>query len=160
LAPRACPLFSLIEVEERPGDEKAIVSKRRAEKREIRCEVMIPPTLVGVKVNVTPSLMRFAFENVIDNAIDATENFTDGYLAISAAEGPSPNFVQVTFSNNGERIDQGTLNAVNQNNFKELKQSWGLMIAKCFAVCHGGGLVISWPPEGGTASTFTLPVAE
>jgi signal transduction histidine kinase len=158
LNPLAISPRSLIQMERRPEGEVVIGSKRREENNAIRCDLVIPQALAGVKLMVTPALMRFAFENVIDNAIDATLEDPDGHLTVTVAEGPAPQLVQVVFNNNGEPMAEDKVTAVNSNNFKKLKQSWGLMIAKCFAVCHGGDLFIERSP-GGTASIFTLPVA-
>lgn len=141
---------------EAKNNGRSILSKRYG--REIKCQIDIPE---GLKVNVTSIFIKFAFQNVIDNAIEATDDIPDGFLYITAIPNTTTNFVQVRFSNNGEQIASGDRDAVNKTEFRELnsKGGWGLMIAKCFAKYHDGDFTIETPLEGGTASIFTLPMA-
>lgn len=152
--PRPVPVLSLLGVEERPDDVCVIVSKRR-DGREIKCDLKVPPDL---KIRVTANLMRFAFENIIDNAIVAMQSEPDSSFEISAIP-VGANRVRVRFVNYGNRIDAIRRDAINHNDFEKLEFSWGLIIAKCFALCHGGDMTIETPIEGGTASNFILPKA-
>jgi signal transduction histidine kinase len=155
LQPREIPITRLIKLESR-GVDKAIVSKRL--NKEIKCYPQIPETTT---INITPSLIRFAFENIIDNAIVAVDGIKNGHLSVKAITVPEkPGFVKITFFNNGKPIDDEKVDAINNNDFEELDHHWGLMIAKCFAVCHDGNMVVRKILGEGTETIFTLPTAQ
>lgn len=151
LRPRPLRLREFIKTE----DETRIISKRFKDK-EINCRLDIPDSL---KVYVTPLSMGFAFQNIIDNAIKATENVPNASLSISAVVETKTNCVYVYFANNGSQIEPQFRDAINNSRYEELGSKWGLVIAKCFAQYDDGDLTVETPEEGGTVMVFTLPLA-
>jgi signal transduction histidine kinase len=152
LQPRPSYLRELIETD----DETQIISKKHG--RTVRCTIDIPE---GTRVHVTPLLMGFAFRNIVDNAVQATEAAADALLSIRAVIDKQNGHVEVSFTNNGKQIEPKYSDPINEERYEDenLVRQWGLVIAKSFAQHDGGNLTIQTPNGVETVMTFTLPVA-
>lgn len=133
------------------GENEVKIYSKRFHTKYVPVEINIDE---DIEVFVTPLTMKFAFQNIIDNAIKYTQRTENPRLVISARQVGDRVFVR--FENNGTQIDEKTRDDVNNNRYEKFGVKWGLMIAKCFAQHDGGDLRIE-TPEKSTALILVLP---
>jgi len=105
-------------------------------------------------VRMRYEVMRRAIENVVRNAVDATD---DRGIAVRSAGGNG--VVRITIADHGPGVPQSARERIFQPYLttKVEGTGLGLTIARQAAISHGGTLVVDDEPEGGAAFTFTLP---
>jgi two-component system, NtrC family, sensor histidine kinase KinB len=127
-----------------------------------QCEILlsihgpIPP------VPLNPDLMRWVFENLFKNAIDALEG-ASGSITIDVRVGGEPRMVRVTFADTGRGIAPEHLRRVFDPGFSTKKRGWGLGLAFARRIVeeyHGGRIGVVRTVVGqGTVFELSLPVA-
>lgn len=116
---------------------------------------VIPP------VPVNSDLIRWVFENLIKNSIDAIQ-VTGGQIEIATVYLPEAGVVRIIHRDNGSGMSRDTQNRIFSPGFTTKKRGWGLGLTLAKRVVndyHKGNIYIEWSQKGrGTIFHIDLPV--
>jgi signal transduction histidine kinase len=108
----------------------------------------------GLRIHGRYEVLRRAVENVVRNAVEATDD--RGISVRAASDGDQ---VRITIADHGQGISAAIRSRIFQPyvTTKERGTGLGLTIAHQAAVSHGGSLLAKDAVDGGAAFTFTFP---
>ncbi len=110
------------------------------------------------EIKLDAVLMRQAFTNLIQNALDAMKD--TGTLRVNAFLRPAARRVQIEISDTGDGIPEDTLDKVFLPFFTTKNKGTGLGLALVHKIIlsHNGHITVESQPDNGTLFTVILPV--
>ncbi len=118
---------------------------------------VVPP----VAANLT--LLEWALENLVKNAVDALED-RGGEITLRTARGAVNETVEVEVSDDGPGVSRALRKRIFETGVSTKPQGWGVGLSLSRRIVedyHGGGLDLVTPDDApGTTFRITLPVAE
>jgi signal transduction histidine kinase len=118
---------------------------------------VVPP----VAANLT--LLEWALENLVKNAVDALED-RGGEITLRTARGAANETVEVEVSDDGPGVPRALRKRIFETGVSTKPRGWGVGLSLSRRIVedyHGGGLDLVTPDDApGTTFRITLPVAE
>ncbi|MDZ4804248.1 MAG: HAMP domain-containing sensor histidine kinase [Candidatus Eisenbacteria bacterium] len=112
-------------------------------------------------INVNAELMGWVVENLVKNAIDATDART-GRIEVSVRRRPESETVEISVRDNGKGIPPADQRRVFEPGFTTKKRGWGLgltLVRRIVEDYHGGRIELrSSLPEKGSEFVISFPV--
>ena len=132
---------------------------KRGKKIELKIHIdPLPP------VNGNPTLLEWAFENLIKNSIDALSGTENGEISIRAYYDRERSEVDITFSDNGPGISRDVRHHIFETGVTTKAKGWGVGLALTRRIIeenHGGDIFLSHSsPEKGTVFLICLPTPD
>ena len=108
-------------------------------------------------IEADPLQMRELFNNILNNAFDATAN-TNGSVIIKCEL--LKNYIRIYFQDNGIGINQYDCKKIFEPFFTTKSKGTGLGLSVCYQIVqnHAGTIKIKSKPREGTTVTVTLPL--
>jgi hypothetical protein len=115
------------------------------------------------KVEANRTLLEWALENLVKNAVDALET-RGGRIALRLAAGPTPRTVLVEVSDDGPGIPWALRKRIFETGVSTKPQGWGVGLSLARRIVeenHGGSLeLVSAEPGAGTTFRVTLAASD
>jgi len=115
------------------------------------------------KVEANPTLLEWALENLVKNAVDALEA-TGGEIALRVAPGASPGTVMVEVSDDGPGVPWALRKRIFETGVSTKPQGWGVGLSLARRIVeenHLGSLeLVTAEPGAGTTFRVTLAASE
>ena len=112
-------------------------------------------------VNVNAELMGWVVENLVKNAIDATDSRT-GRIDVSVRRRPESEMVEISVRDNGKGIPPADQRRIFEPGFTTKKRGWGLgltLVRRIVEDYHGGRIELrSSLPDKGSEFVISFPV--
>lgn len=125
--------------------------------RKITFDFPDPEAQVALMVNISPLLFDWVVENLLKNALDASEG--KGQIEARVTDGEY--FVHIDISDTGKGIPKRSFKSVFQPGYSTKKRGWGLGLSLCKRIVekyHNGKIFVLKSTEGnGTTFRIQLP---
>ena len=125
--------------------------------RKITFDFPDPEAQAALMVNISPLLFDWVVENLLKNALDASEG--KGQIEARVTDGEY--FVHIDISDTGKGIPKRSFKSVFQPGYSTKKRGWGLGLSLCKRVVekyHNGKIFVLKSTEGnGTTFRIQLP---
>jgi signal transduction histidine kinase len=125
--------------------------------RKITFDFPDPDAQAALMVNINPLLFDWVVENLLKNALDASEG--KGQIEARVTDGEY--FVHIDISDTGKGIPKRTFKSVFQPGYSTKKRGWGLGLSLCKRIVekyHNGKIFVLKSTEGkGTTFRIQLP---
>lgn len=125
--------------------------------RKITFDFPDPEAQAALMVNINPLLFDWVVENLLKNALDASEG--KGQIEARVTDGEY--FVHIDISDTGKGIPKRTFKSVFQPGYSTKKRGWGLGLSLCKRIVekyHNGKIFVLKSTEGkGTTFRIQLP---
>jgi signal transduction histidine kinase len=112
-------------------------------------------------INVNAELMGWVVENLVKNAIDASDAKT-GHIDVSVRRRPESETVEISVKDNGRGIPPAQQRRVFEPGFTTRKRGWGLgltLVRRIVEDYHGGRVELRWSVPGqGSEFVVCFPV--
>lgn len=125
--------------------------------RKITFDFPSPEAQAALMVNISPLLFDWVVENLLKNALDASEG--KGQIEARVTDGEY--FVHIDISDTGKGIPKRSFKSVFQPGYSTKKRGWGLGLSLCKRIVekyHNGKIFVLKSTEGnGTTFRIQLP---